>query len=199
MNTNPARDRFRSTTRAAEGLPRWRWTTAEIERIAALGAFDASDRFKLIGGEIVPMSPKGNFHENLRTNLSYHLTRLAPPTIKVAYEPQFNLAPDTYTEPDILVYPADRKVYDVDGPAALLVIETADSSASYDLGSKAALFARHGVREYWVIHAVTRTTTVHRDPGEAGNATISTAVAADRLVPVLVPDLAVVLSDPALD
>lgn len=198
MTSNPARDLFRSTTRAAEGLPRWRWTTAEIELIAALGAFRDDDRFELIGGEIVPMLPKGNFHENLRNTLSFHLTRLAPTTIKVAYEPQFNLAPDTFTEPDILVYPANRKVYAVDGPAALLVTEIADSSTAYDLGSKAALYARHGVVEYWVIDAVTRLTTVHRDSGATGYASITTVAATDRLVPLRVAELAVTLADPAL-
>lgn len=46
-------------TQAAEGLPRWRWTTSELERLTALGAFRDEDRFELIGGEIVPMSPVG--------------------------------------------------------------------------------------------------------------------------------------------
>jgi len=45
----------RPGTQAAEGLPRWRWTVEEIERIAATGIFNEQDRFELIGGEIVPM------------------------------------------------------------------------------------------------------------------------------------------------
>jgi len=49
----------RPTTQAAEGLPRWCWTVAEIERLAATGFFSEYDRFELLGGEIVPMSPKG--------------------------------------------------------------------------------------------------------------------------------------------
>ena len=48
----------RMPTQAAEGVPRWRWTTAELLRIAELGAFNDNDRIELIGGEIVPMSPK---------------------------------------------------------------------------------------------------------------------------------------------
>jgi hypothetical protein len=49
----------RPTTRAADWLPRWRWTVVEIERMAAAGYFREDDRIELVGGEIVPMSPKG--------------------------------------------------------------------------------------------------------------------------------------------
>jgi len=33
----------RPATRAAEGLPRWRWTVAEIERLATAGHFDVHE------------------------------------------------------------------------------------------------------------------------------------------------------------
>ena len=33
------------TTRAAEGLPRRRWTTAELERMLAAGILDPDERF----------------------------------------------------------------------------------------------------------------------------------------------------------
>ena len=152
------------TTQAAEGLPRWRWTAAEIEEMAQAGVFGEHDRFELIGGEIVPMSPKGSRHEILRSGLAHRLSRLCPPDVWVTSEPQFNLDADLYTVPDILVHPAEILVPDVRGPTALLVIEIADSSLSYDLETKAPLYAASGVREYWVIDAVKLTTTVHRDP-----------------------------------
>jgi Uma2 family endonuclease len=40
------------------------------------------------------------------------------------------------------------------------VIEIADATLQSDLGRKAALYARHGVREYWVIDVNGR--TVHQ-------------------------------------
>ena len=46
----------------------------------------------------------------------------------------------------------------------LLVVEIADSSLRYDLGRKARLYARFGMRELWVIDAVKMTTRVFRDP-----------------------------------
>ena len=47
-------------TMAAEGLPRRRFTVAEVEAMVAAGVMEEDERVELIGGELVPMSPKGN-------------------------------------------------------------------------------------------------------------------------------------------
>src|SRR5215831_3008495 len=154
----------RPTTQAAEGLPRWCWTVAEIERLAATGFFNEYDRFELLGGEIVPISPKGRRHEIVREELTFRFTKSAPPGIFVAAEPQFNLSPDTYTVPDILIRPAAIKTPDLRGGDALLVVEVADTSLCYDLKSKVPLYALHGIPEYLVINALTLMTTVHLRP-----------------------------------
>jgi Uma2 family endonuclease len=51
---------------------------------------------------------------------------------------------------------------------AVLVIEIAHSSLAYDRGLKARLYARHRVREFWVIDANERVTWVHTNPAEDG-------------------------------
>ena len=43
------------TTRAAEGLPRWHWTVAELERITQAGFFTEYDQFELLGGPRMKM------------------------------------------------------------------------------------------------------------------------------------------------
>jgi len=55
------------------------------------------------------------------------------------------------------------------GPTdVLLVVEVADSSLAYDLGTKVPLYARHGIAEAWVIEAVSRRTQVFRHPAGGG-------------------------------
>ena len=119
----------RPTTQAAEGLPRWCWTVAEIEKLAAAGFFHQDERFELVGGEIVPMSPKGRRHELVREELTFLFARLAPPGIFVTAEPQFNLSQDTYTVPDLLVRPAGIKTPDLRGSEALLKADSAHIEA----------------------------------------------------------------------
>src|SRR5258708_38014440 len=87
----------RPTPQAADGLPRWCWTVAEIERLAAAGFFTEYDQFELLGGEIVPMMlPAGRRHETIRIRLAQRMTRLAREDLIVAQEPQFYLGPDTF-------------------------------------------------------------------------------------------------------
>jgi Uma2 family endonuclease len=153
MNEHLRPTRLPGTTQAAEGLPRRRWSVTELEARVARGIIGEDERIELIGGEVVPMSPKGRRHEILRSKLAFYMTRRAGDDLMVVAEAQLNLTDDTYVLPDILVHAATIKVPDVRGSTALLVIEIADSSLHYDLLAKAPLYASHGVREYWVMNA----------------------------------------------
>ncbi len=199
MNEHLRPSHLPGTTQAAEGLPRRRWTVAEIEAMVARGIVAEDERFELIGGEVVPMSPKGARHEVLRIELAFYITQRAGTDLRVAAEAQLNLTDDMYVVPDILVYPAAIKAPKVRGPTALLVIEIADSSLDYDLQTKAPLYARYGVREYWVINAKTLLTTVYRHPSGSAYSWKEEPTAEERLVPEAVPALAVTLRDLDLD
>jgi Uma2 family endonuclease len=189
----------RPATQAAEGSPRWHWTVAELERIAQAGFFTEYDQFELLGGEMVPMSPEGNRHVTIRGMLTLRFSQMASKDLMVISEPQFNLSSDTYLKPDILVHPIAIKTYDLRPRDALLLVEIADTSLRYDIKTKMPRYAEHGVPEYWMIHAATLMTTVHRQP--AGNVyAVVEEVSSDMLlVPALVPELAVSLGALALD
>jgi Uma2 family endonuclease len=184
----------RPTTQAADGLPRRRWMTAEIEKMAEDGYFREDERFELVGGEIVPMSPKGIRHEAIRGGLAFRFSRQAPDGVFVISEPQFNLDDDMYLHPDILVHPAAVPTSKVRGGDALLVVEVADSSLRYDLNTKAPIYAYYGVREYWVINAITLTTMLHTKPSGKAYGSVDEVEPGDALIPLLLPAFAVSLS-----
>jgi Uma2 family endonuclease len=75
----------------------------------------------------------------------------------------------------------------------MLVIEIADTSLKSDLTIKALTYAAHGVPEYWVIHAWSLVTTVHREPTPEGYVTVTEIAAHRPLVPLLAPILTVQL------
>src|SRR5580658_4015042 len=64
-------------TSAAEGLPRRRFTVAEVEAMVAAGVMEEHERVELIGGELVPMAPRGNHHETVKIALVDHWNRAA--------------------------------------------------------------------------------------------------------------------------
>src|SRR5271165_3877625 len=155
-------------TTAAEGLPRRRFTVAEVEAMVAAGVMEEDERVELIGGELVPMSPKGNHHEVVKRALVDRWIRARPEDCHLIPETTFRLSEDTYLEPDVVIYPLSIGLTGITCPNVLLIVEIADSSLRYDMGRKAALYASFGVRELWVIDAIRLTTRVFREPSADG-------------------------------
>jgi Uma2 family endonuclease len=186
---------FPKTTTAAEGLPRRPFTIAELEQMVAAGILDEDERIELIGGEVVPMSPKGNQHEVVKTILMRHWAAACPDDLQFTTETTFRFTKDTYLEPDFVFYPKASGITGLSAGTARLVVEVADSSLAYDLGLKAKLYAGFAVAELWVINAVTLQTRIHRDPTPTGYRTIADLPPRERLVPLLEPSLAVTLSE----
>jgi Uma2 family endonuclease len=181
------------TTTAAEGLPRRRFTVAELERMTAAGILDEDERIELIGGEIVPMSPKGNHHEILKTALTIYWSRNLPDDLLFTTETTFRLSADTYLEPDFVFYPKAAGWQGLTGTTAVLVVEIADTSLGYDLGRKADLYAAFGIAELWVIDAVKLEAHIHRLPTPTGYRWKDDLSASERLVPQSASALAVIL------
>ncbi len=189
-NNAPAR-----TTQAAEGMVRRRFTVAELEAMVAAGILDEDERIELIGGEVVPMSPKGNHHEILKHALTHYWAKRVPDRLTFLTETTFRLAPDTYLEPDFVFYDKATGIKGLKAETAHFVVEIADSSFSYDIGRKAALYASFGIPELWVIHAVRLETRVHRNPSLTGYQSMIDLPSDQPLAPAFAPELAVILAE----
>lgn len=182
------------TTQAAEGLPRRRWTVAEIEEATRLGLFDEDERFELIGGEIVPMNAKGIHHEVVKAALNYHFVRTMPDDVRFAVETTFRLSEDSFVEPDFIFFRKSDGLAALNPRTALLAVELADSSLGWDLGRKARIYASFGIPELWVIEARTRLCHVHRRPGLEGYEEIVQVPETEALPARAVTGLSVTLS-----
>lgn len=189
----------RATTQAAEGLPRWRWTITELDRMLAAGVIREDDRVELIGGELVPMSPKGPLHEAIKIALADWLSRRLPTELRLGIELGWRPDEDTYCEPDILIIPAGRSPSHVPARDVLLAIEIADLSEDYDLGAKALVYSRLGVRDYWVIRASSLMTRVHREANPEGYGSVQDVPSAISLTSLLLPALSIKLADVVID
>jgi Uma2 family endonuclease len=63
--------------------------------------------------------------------------------------------------PDHYIFPAYLMEENVRGVDVNLLIEVSDKTLSYDLGEKAAAYASHGVREFWVADVNAKCLHVH--------------------------------------
>jgi Uma2 family endonuclease len=179
--------RRRRTTMAAEGLPRFALTVDDVYKMVEAGILHEDDRVELIEGELVPMSPKGNRHEMLKAQLNIFFARHVPRGVTFVPETTFRLSERTYLEPDFVFYREEQPLAELNGPNALLVVEVADSSLSYDRGRKARLYASYGVRELWVIDAVKLVTFIYRDPEGGFVEPAAEKSAEERLEAELIP------------
>jgi Uma2 family endonuclease len=196
MNEHLRPNRFPNTTQAAEGLPRRRWTVAEIEAMVAQGIILEDERFELVGGEVVPMSPKGIRHEVVKRALQEHwFPLIAGSPVNLITETTLHIGVDEFREPDFLFWPRSIPLEDVTAGSAILIVEVADGSLRYDLRTKAPAYAQLGLREYWVIDAVSLVTFIHRNPGPGGYPSPREAGRSELLEPLLAPQLAVRLTD----
>src|SRR5271154_7117681 len=151
-------------TRAAEGFDRRSFTVAEILRMQDAGIISEQENFELIEGEIVPMQAKTHIHELIKSALTVAVARALPDRLWLGVETTIYLSSDTFVEPDLVIYPRGIKLEEVKGADIVLAIEVALTSLAYDRGLKSQIYARHGVRELWVIDAKQRRTHIHSGP-----------------------------------
>jgi Uma2 family endonuclease len=189
-----------AAARAADGLPRRAFTVDDIHRMIEAGIVTEDERFELIEGDLVMMSAKHVAHDRIKHLLNMALVRAAPDGVFVGIEATLQLAPDILVEPDITiisksVYKVPPKTFAQPWPEdVLLLIEVAASSLTYDRRIKARLYARHGIREFWVVDANESITCIHTGPSGDGWASIVERGPNDVLTTAALPKFSIRLS-----
>jgi Uma2 family endonuclease len=182
-------------THAADGLDRRAFTVQEVIRMVETGILGRNERFELIGGEIVPMSPKGIRHERLKQWLMEKLVKGLPDQCQTIPETTFYLSDDTFIEPDFVVYPRTSGLENLSPETCLLAIEIADSSLKYDLGRKARLYAEFGIGEVWVVDVNDLSATCHSQPSKDGYQSVEKHQRGSALTPQRVEGISPNLGD----
>lgn len=172
------------------------FTVDDVRRMLKAGILDDDARYELIEGEIVPVQAHNPPHMRVKRWLTRTITLALGERYWVDSEPSLYLdAKRTYTLPDIVVYPNALAPEAVRGPDVVWLIEVADATLAKDRGRKAKLYARHGVREYWVVNAQTLTAWVHLEPAAGAYAKVSEHPAGAAIAPQAFADLAIDLRE----
>ena len=141
-------------------------TVAEFDCAWAQGVYGPEERLELIEGEVIEkVSPQESPHAT-STNLSgkaaerafsedYHIRAQLP----------LVFGPHNKPEPDVAVVTGSIRDYSRAHPiTAVLVIEVSDSTLRYDRTTKAGIYARAGIEDYWILNVIDRVLEVHRQP-----------------------------------
>jgi len=179
------------------------WTREEYYRMAEVGVFAPGERVELIEGEIIQMPPQGPSHS---TSI-----RTVQETLRTAFGPGFDVRPQlplslglaSEPEPDIAVVRGSFRDYRTAHPStALLVVEVSDTTLAFDRCEKASMYARAGIREYWLVNLPEQVVEIHRDahpnpsmPFDYGYAHITQHGAEDTISPLSAPHAAISVAD----
>lgn len=142
-----------------------RWRRVEYDRLVELGAFQG-EPVELIAGQLIVAEPQGSSHASVINKVDYALRTALPPGWIVRVQSPISLDADSEPEPDLAVVPGRPGDYHGSHPArAVLVVEVAESSLDFDRSSKATLYARSAIPDYWIVNLVDEVLEVYRDPG----------------------------------
>lgn len=171
-----------------------RWTCAEFHRFGDMGMFEGR-RAMLIYGVILEEGPMNPPHA-ITLELVEGALRMAFGTgWRIRGQSQLILGQDLDPEPDFAVMAGTARGSSGHPATADLVVEVADSSLDFDTNEKRLIYARAGIRDYWVVDINGRRLLVYRDP-QAGDYTIQQALGpADTVSPLAVPATAVRVAD----
>lgn len=173
--------------------PRKLWTRREFDRLSSSGLLD-SQRLELIEGELIDKMGKKRAHVNSLTLLYAWLieifgARFVNPEAPIDVAPEDN--PSNEPEPDLIVLKRDLSHFTNENPRPQdlqLVVEVADSTLRFDLTTKAALYARAGIVEYWVLDIAGRRMIVHRDPQMGRYSYVAAYGGEESVAPLAAPE-----------
>lgn len=114
---------------------------------------------ELIDGLVCAMSPQYRPHGYVKDELAYRLRRALEAlhsNLHVATEQSVAIPPHDEPQPDIVLTSEPRGLGPIPVGSVTLAVEIAANSLGLDLGDKAALYARAGIAEYWVVDVVAR-------------------------------------------
>lgn len=140
------------------------WTLQEFECAAAAGVFGPEERLELIAGELIPKRTQNSAHATALRLMEKALSRVFMAGYDVRSQLPLVLEDDK-PEPDVAVVRGDARDFAQAHPTgAVLVIEIPNTTLAFDQTTKAALYARAGIAEYWIVNLPSRIVEVHRQP-----------------------------------
>jgi Uma2 family endonuclease len=174
-------------------LPQRRlFTVDDYYRMADAGILAEDDSVELIEGDIIRMSPVGSRHASRVKKLIRLLTMKLGEAVIVAAQDPVHLSDLSEPEPDLSVLRPRDDFYENHHPTpddVLWLIEVSDSSLEFDHRVKLPLYARHEIRELWVVDLRHTLIEVYRGPEGSQYSDRREVQRGESLSPQSFPDL----------
>jgi Uma2 family endonuclease len=162
------------------------------------GILRPDSRVELIEGELIDMAPIGSHHASVVAELTMLFSRQVGDEALVWTQNPMAAPPKSELQPDITLLRPTQHRYRDSLPTAddvLLLVEVAETTLQYDRKVKLPLYARHGVREVWIVNLPERVLEIYREPHNGAYRIRQQCSAADVASPAALPRISVKLSE----
>jgi Uma2 family endonuclease len=140
----------------------WRFTGEEYLRLPEIGVLHDDERVELVDGEVIEMSPDGPDHAMVVRRLNSIFTMAyIPAGFEVGVQSTHVANPGTLPQPDLVVAPLLPGLVNI--VDAILVVEVANTSLTWDRTRKRRLYAEAGAPCYWIVEVPLRQVRVLED------------------------------------
>jgi len=173
-------------------LLRRSFTVEDYHRMAQAGILSEDDRVELIDGEILKMTPIGSRHATCVRRLNRLFSMAAGARVIVDVQNPIRLGEHSEPQPDLALLRPRPDFYGSSHPGpqdVLLVVEVAETSATYDREVKLPLYARAGIPEVWLIDLSEERIEIHRHPLPRGYQQVQHLRRGECLAPDALPDM----------
>ena len=143
----------------------YKWTLEQWHQLVETGVL-AEAYVEFIEGEIVEMSPEGIPHSEANQSIGNYLRELLGEAAIVIERYPITLL-NSEPQPDITIVRHPRDIYRTHHPYPediYLLIEISNSTLKFDSESKAFLYARNQISEYWIVDLVNKKVIAHTQP-----------------------------------
>jgi Uma2 family endonuclease len=179
-------------------VERWRFTVDDFYRMGEVGILPPDARVELIDGEVIKMAPIGSHHNGSVVGLDELLRERLGHRVTISTQGPLNVGPYGNPQPDVLILKRRNDHYRNANPTAadvLLLVEVSDTTLPYDRDTKAPLYARAGIVEYWIADLVGGRLLVCRGPVDGVYHDVAILTREDTVAPLAFPDLTIAVAD----
>ncbi len=176
---------------AETGPTPYHWTVDALYRALEAGVFEHPERLELIQGRIIESMAQDPVHRAMRVRIADALETSLVPFLVVMEECPVHLARDGELTPDVVALRGKKPDYDTRHPEpedVAVLVEVSNSTAAYDLGEKALLYAQAGIGEYWVVLVNDAVVVRHRQPTPEGYGEVVRLAGYEMISPLAAPD-----------
>ncbi len=179
------------------------WSRDEIEKLIELGIFGPEEKLELVDGVLIPKVTRTPLHATGICMAQNTMLALGFEHVQVRVQLPLRLGPNDRPEPDVALVQGGLRDFKVKHPrTAMLIVEVSQTTLPFDRTTKASMYARAEIQDYWIVNIDENLLEVHREPVDDPHAILCASYSqvqklspGQAIAPLCAPEHQIAVSD----